>query len=371
MLTFHVLNVGHGSSVVVDFEGPAGRAFGVVDTNAAADQTPRAIGKLRALGAKELAFLCITHPHKDHFSGAFRIIQEFKGRIHQFYSCPMGDFLLKRERLKLFASKLAKLVNITDSETVRRAAYEFLQILKWADEGARTQQFEWHECSGDNFGIAPPGFSSVEISTILPPSKAKGAYVQLIENEDASVLGTQGENEISLALQFTFSGVTVVLGGDGSADNWAARRRYERNKQKGIAASIVNLPHHGSKYDCLPDVLTQLFISTGDRAAVTSANGMSHPHVEVIELLEQKQIKPYCTNLIPACGANAQTLLTLPAIDPQLARWIREVAHNAGQVQPCQGDIEIQIHSDGTFNVVPEFANLCGYRGDYLPLLAS
>ena len=132
-----------------------------------------------------------------------------------------------------------------------------------------------------------------------------------------------------------------------------------------INAQVVNLPHHGSRHDCDDATLSQLFAPNGDRVAVTSANGLSHPDLEVIKWLESKKIPPYCTNLIPACGANTCKLLILGQYDPQLARWLREVADNAGQVQACQGDVTVHVNEDGNFDVVPEHSNACAFRGDY------
>jgi len=103
---------------------------------------------------------------------------------------------------------------------------------------------------------------------------------------------------------------------------------------------------------------------------VSSADGISHPDVEVIEWLESNHIEPFCTNLIPACGAHVQRLLILPGLEPELARWIREVS-NVHQVQAYQGDVIIKIEDSGELTVKPEHNNLCSYRGDYDRLFAT
>jgi hypothetical protein len=282
----------------------------------------------------------------------------------------MGELMLHRDRLKKLGDKLKSIIDKSDGITERHAALEFMQILLWADTGVRSESLEWRECCGESSSLAPPGFFGVDVNTILPPNKAKGTYVSRIERGDVSITGTFHDNEISLAIQFSFAGITVAIGGDGTRNNFEVRRRYEANKKAKINAKVVNLPHHGSRIDCNPGVLDQLFSNVGRRIAVTSADGQSHPDLEVINWLEQNSIEPYCTNLIPACGANVQRLLMLPGIDPVLARWIREVAANLGCVQPCQGDVTVRIQEDGTFDVSPEYRNLCGFRGDYSRLIA-
>jgi hypothetical protein len=167
-----------------------------------------------------------------------------------------------------------------------------------------------------------------------------------------------------LAFRFSYKGKTLIFGGDVPAGNWELRRRYESNSKTALSGDVVNLPHHGSRIDCEKAVLVQVFAAAGRRIGVTSANGLSHPDLDVIRWLSSNKIEPYCTNLIPACGANAQQLLTLPGIDPGLARWIREVSANTGQVQTCQGDIVVRIDENGELEVVPEHANHCGFRAD-------
>ncbi len=363
-LTFHVLNVGQGSSVVVEYESSGSKAFGVIDSNCRARQTPRALSKLATLGARKLSFVCLTHPHEDHVSGLFTIIKAFPD-IDTFYCCPLGDLLGNHDRLKKLATKVKSLLKKTDHPDQRYAALEFGQILYWADQGVESGRLDWHECSGEDRCIAPEGFAGVDIRTILPPSRVKGGYIRRIAREDMSVFGRFEDNEISIALRFSYCGQTVVLGGDGTKENWEIRKRFEQRRGASISARAVNLPHHGSKYDCGAGVLDQLFAPDGKRFAISSGDGVSHPDVDVIKLLEARKIDPYCTNLIPACGANVSRLLPLPGLEPHLARWVREVASNSSASLHCQGDIAVRISDNGELQVQPEHANACAFRGDF------
>lgn len=368
MLTIHVLNVGHGHSAILEYNNGAETVFGVVDSNVPSGETvPRALKKLHQLGAKRLSFVCLTHPHKDHFKGLHKIITAFNGSIDYFFSCPFGALFQHPDRLRKFALRLQEIYKSSQGDPVKEAQ-ELLWIVKWAKEGMDAGSLDWRECAGEHLQLAPPGFAGLSIATILPPNKSKGAYIQQIERQDGFLLGTFKENDISLALQITYGGAVVVLGGDGTAANWTDRRRWERNTKAPINATVVNLPHHGSSRDCPDDVLEQLFASQGDRAGITSANGHSHPGFEVIKWMENHAVKPYCTNLIPQCGANAQKLLTLPNLEPRLQRWVREVATSANKVQPCQGDVSIIIDAAGKIEIDREFKNACMYRGEYIAL---
>lgn len=368
MLKLHILNVEHGSSVVVEFDSGTERAFGVVDSHwPSSAKEPKALVKLKELGAKKLSFICLTHPHKDHFKGLYNIIRAYHGSIEHFYTCPLGGLFQNPDRLAKFSLKLQKLYKTSEGEPAKDAI-ELLQIIRWAEQASKGGSLDWRECAGEHLQLAPSGFGGVSVATILPPTKAKGSYIQQIERQDGLIIGSFKENEISLALEFVYGGTVIVLGGDGTVANWTDRRRWENNSKKFLNAAAVNLPHHGSHRDCPDEVLAQLFSKTGERAGVSSANGHSHPSFEVIKWMETNSIKPYCTNLIPQCGANVRQLLNVPNIDPRLMRWANEVASNLGAVQPCQGDVTLTVDQAGIVTVTRELQNMCAFRGEFASL---
>ena len=79
MLTFYILNVGHGLSVVIEYSREHNSVYGVVDSNVGAGGTPQALLKLRELGATSLSFLCLTHPHRDHFPAQIKLSEPLVG----------------------------------------------------------------------------------------------------------------------------------------------------------------------------------------------------------------------------------------------------------------------------------------------------
>jgi hypothetical protein len=243
-LKFYFLNVGHGSSVVIELDEGGSRQFGVVDSNATASAIPKALLKLQERGAEQLSFVLLTHPHRDHFSGLFDILTSYGTKIGLFYTFPMGDLISNRSRLKKLASHLRKVSQLTDGDAERNAAFELLQIIRWADGRAS----DWIECAGEKFTLGPPGFQSVDIATVMPPKASKGDYIARIDREDPAMFGNMSDNDVSLAVCLSYQGKTVLLGGDAPRDNWLARRRFERNTKDGrLEASIVNLPLIGPR----------------------------------------------------------------------------------------------------------------------------
>ena len=164
---------------------------------------------LRRLGAKRLSFICLTHPHKDHFSGMVDVISEFAPDIDMFYSCPLGDLLNRPDRLKRLARNLQRIRKETDGFLQRKAALEFCQILKWASGLGK----KWEECGGFESRIGPLGFGDVRITVLQPPRTVNGDFVSRIEREDPTILGSFNENALSLAIQFEYCGSSIILGG--------------------------------------------------------------------------------------------------------------------------------------------------------------
>jgi hypothetical protein len=357
-LIFHFLNVGHGSSIVVEAEKEGKRFFGIIDSNCPRGEVPKALTKLRQLGAERLSFVCLTHPHKDHYSGLFGVISAYEGRIDNFFSFPMGDLIQNKDRFKKLVTNFQSILKKTDGTTERYAALELIQILRWAD----SLQSDWVECAGNDNRIGPFGFADVDVTTVLPPRAAKGGYIDRIEKGDSTLLGNVDDNDLSLAISFEYAGVRILLGGDATAKNWEIRKRFELNTGRAPAAQVVNLPHHGSRYDNPDDVLDRLFAPSGERYAITSANGQSHPSPEVIGWVSNHEIHPYCTNLMASCGATIARLNPLPAVDEELARLVREAAKDPVQIQVCQGDVAVTIDDEGKYTVTPEYNHFCAYR---------
>ncbi len=369
MLTLHVLNVGHGSSTVIEYSHPSrGKIFGLVDSNAHAKEEPKALRKLKSLGASELSFVLLTHPHRDHFSGLMRTINAMGGKIGHFYTPPLGDLLNNKKRLKAVIEALKK-YSANDNSTIRSAHAELIDILMWAYQFVKCGG-EWHECSGDANVLGPDGFSGVEVTTIIPEPRVKGDFFTSLDKGEPWMSGRIA-NEVSLAVSLKYQGHTLVIGGDATSRNWTHRRRFEQSTNTHIGATAVVLPHHGSRYDCDREALQQLYESNAstDRFGISSGDGEHHPDQEVIEWLQTSGIKPYCTNLIPQCGAHIKKLNAIPNLDPVLANWVREMSISKNHQAVCQGDITISIGDTGAVTVTTEEKNFCAYRGDYKGLL--
>lgn len=369
MLQIWVLNVGHGDSIVLKYVGPTGTSFGVIDSNHdSSSGDPAALKLLRDLGATELSFVMLTHPHADHFRGLLSILDSFT--VRTFYTYPMGRDLA---RLKSAGTKYLDAALLSDCPTVITAAEEFVRIIIAADKKRKLHSMEWLPVEGPTNRIRPFGFAEVTINALLPFKKAKGEYFNALDSNRADSIESELQNVLSIAIDIEYGGQHVALCGDALKRSWIDHRRELQKANERVSFSVVKLPHHGSAADCDSTVLDYLFESQPGRQrgiAILSAEGSRHhPSPSVLRALRDRGIMPYCTNLSTVCGNNVREVVFADkTLSPELAKVLNIAGARTTDGparQPCQGHICVTVDPNGEIAVNRQFQNSCTYRGDF------
>ncbi|MBA3045047.1 MAG: MBL fold metallo-hydrolase [Euryarchaeota archaeon] len=95
-LCVHVLNVGDGDNIIIQFPEVDGqRKFAVVDCY----NSKKTLDYLNKLGVKELEFVCVTHPHFDHIRGVPNLLEAYKGKIREFWDSGFRHTSLTHENI--------------------------------------------------------------------------------------------------------------------------------------------------------------------------------------------------------------------------------------------------------------------------------
>lgn len=364
MLRLHFLNVDHGDCIVLEHESEGVRSFAIVDSNSNAKDEPRALLKLRAIGATHLNFAAVTHPHADHFLGMSEVLKEYAGKTEIFYTFPID-----RAELKKMIGAVVQSVTGIDDQIYSRSARQFAEVMMAGKEIAESEEGDWITPLGESTTLMPSGFKGVKFTAILPPGRVKGKFFEDIQNNQFD-LRERNSNNVSMALLIEYAGHEIILGGDGTKENWSFLQRARSRAGLEFAPTVVKLPHHGSEEDSGKAVLDLLFQNRPQKVtpiACISANGRTHPSNEVLDELIAKGIHPYCTNLAERCGAKAREMVTSADCEPELARFLNSVASidSVGRKQPCQGDISITFAADGSIDVATQYNHPCAYRGEY------
>lgn len=265
-LRLHVLNVGHGDALLVQF--PRG-TWGVVDAGSQLPPASLDVGGLilrylRAWDVTELAFLCVTHPHRDHDSG-IRLLLESELNIGEFWRCgylPVPG----RDQIR------------PDWEAYMHAA------LRRRDAGRLAMPPAWHVSDHRNI-------DGVEITCLAPTP-------QLVEQ---AVRQWRNPNNASLVLALTWEHRTMLLGGDAEQPAWDTAA-VQMAALALPRAQIFKIPHHGSRRGVPPAALPAVAeTGTGYAAIITCTREAGFPNGALLEAIWATRGQVWCTTRCAAC----------------------------------------------------------------------
>jgi beta-lactamase superfamily II metal-dependent hydrolase len=287
-LALFVLNVGDGDGIVLRLpDDDGGESYAVID----AYSGKKTVGLLDALGARDLRFVCATHPHIDHIAGLGAVLKRFDGCVRAFWdagfrhtSVTYGALMeeVERQRIALLrpTSGFETYVGKTRISVLSPSIY------------LRNRY--------DTYGVDANNASIV----------LRIAYPERPPNEDYPA---EDEAEASLAAPSPPTR-TLILGGDAQTDAWGrvfdefphfvndqenwARAIRVRTGRQPLACDFFKVSHHGSKHGVNLELIERLGdrsgsgTSKGPSVLVTSsatgkASGDGFPHRVAQELLRE------------------------------------------------------------------------------------
>lgn len=196
------------------------------------------LSKNMAFWDKTIDLAIITHPHADHFSGYYYVI----------------------DRYSIVQVAEENLINTTDG-------YKLLQ------QKLKEKNIPQHTvAAGDNWWIG-----QVNIAIAGPTN-------QFLNLKDPDGIITNSKESGSLAVKVTYEDFSALLTGDAPLDE------MEEIAQTAIPGlDILQIPHHGSSTGIDGSVLDKL---TPALAVISvGKNTYGHPTKEILSLLEQRKIK--------------------------------------------------------------------------------
>jgi hypothetical protein len=294
-LEVHILGAGKGESIVIKL--PNGQ-WGVVDCYASSAADPdsnptRAF--LKSRGVEQLEFLCLTHPHDDHFSGMSTLIDEFQPREFWRPSC------LAPELVRLLAKYYAIRGIEEGEESLTASARELVRIyskvrtnvlegrLKVQRGVARMTVYPVPARQTGEFQIDCLAPSGTEIEVF------EGAILGCLDERSRIVsrLTRSHHNRISLVLRLVYGQTRVLLCGDLEREGWEVLR--EDFGTETLTASAVKVGHHGSPNGYC-DGLWRSLASNGRPVAVFAPSWAHRlPKIEAIEHISQFASTLYAT----------------------------------------------------------------------------
>lgn len=337
-LEVHILGGGQGESVVIKM--PDGR-WGVVDcfttSPATPDRNPAALF-LRARGVDRLQFVCLTHPHQDHYLGMMALINEFNPR--EFWR--FGS--LSHEHIRNLIHYHEARAIVTGRSEFSRSAEELLSLFGKSLEAveAKTMDVEFATARKT---LYPPSIEepkTFHIHSLSPTGNQTTLYEAAIvrcvkpDGRIGEKLSKSHHNNISVVLKITYGRSVVFLGGDLEKQGW--EELLSRYPDHMLKATAIKVSHHGSPNGYCDKLWERFCGDNGPIAVVTPSNQHKLPQKCAVSHITQhasaiySTCKPWYANDAPVAEEDTtpQSLKSLGAILGNMAAVLAPSRPTAG-----------------------------------------
>lgn len=367
-VTVHVIDVGQGLAVVVDF---GLNRLGILDCGGASRASSQAVYdfiKHRVEAARDLRilFLLVSHLDLDHIRALAPLLgdDEVANRVERVYCndlpyrhlwervrtwIPMTGFLQNREtKEKLYALRHLGLLIAKRSKSDPNFHVEVV-----APEGSDSNRFpvqlKLHRDADIVMEAWAPSqaLRDLSFSTGINPRERDSVFSG-VERDDW--------NSASTVITITSNGRRVLFAGDATHKTWSEVLSRASDRWTGVDLAIAW--HHGARLgDKGDDVLDAKVWSTVLRPAgsiVCISNGAGnpygHPHEESLKAIGSCQSQVFCTERRKRVSVRH----ALVGSD-EIARWLFETAATIDvyeeNLAACCGSIEISLSEVGAVSV--------------------
>lgn len=251
-LVFHVLNVGFGDNILVEFpvDKTGKRSYGLVDCRNF-QKTKQYLDNLMRIrpGKPKLEFVCATHPHLDHISGINPFLEDEKYQPKEFWD---SGFRHKSQTyIKILKSLLLQRITLIRVSSGMERYFGKVQVTALAPSIRLRNKYATYGVDMNNASIVLRFEHHVE-DVILARSR-------------------EYESSISLEAERQAGRSVVILAADAEYDSWShiteefpRLERTETHKPlvkkmvNYLACSALKVSHHGSMHSAPLDVYEKM-----------------------------------------------------------------------------------------------------------------
>ncbi len=297
-----------------------------------------------------LAFVCLTHPHADHFSGIIDILRAYEGRIEELWMFQLDSTHWKRF---LFVQQRA-----ATAPSRRKKYEELVAIFMHLKQFLKNDRLRFLQAN-----TSVPDRGPVSIDCIAPHPKQLGLYQQgLAKWFDRPELYRAEENLLSVVLRFRYGNALVILGSDAPKAGWINMYRESKKRGQRFQPDLVKVSHHGSS-DAFHGEIWQHMTRPGSIHAAISADPREygHPDREVIVSLSEMKVRLHCTNYPSYCLRRSRKDLSKFQGLPDRLRFTLFMLDRTSNAPllPCNGDLHFSVSGDGTVEFSHQFNGFC------------
>lgn len=330
-----------GESIVI--RTPRGR-FGVVDAYASDwidGRSNPTLTRLKALGARKLHFVALTHPHMDHFRGLPAIFAAYPGQVEFFWRPPWGHFDLFDTFVREFEAEKdeERRDDLGRSIPILRRLFEFAE----AEANANRLKTKTLQNDGDvpNDGsMLHEAEHDFSIMCLGPSTGVSSPYQKKLTDKTVSTVMHGAKpvwggphNEISAVLAIRYGDWIGVLGGDTEKPSW--KDIIERRGSLLNAARFFKVSHHGSDTGSFPELWDSVQ-SEKCETVVTCYFSQGIPNESGLQYLRASRFSLHSTNSALATHLYKNDTKPVPV---------------EFEMSNRPGEVRVTVNADGIMNV--------------------
>jgi beta-lactamase superfamily II metal-dependent hydrolase len=283
LLELHVLSAGVGESIVLHL--PNGE-WGVVDCYASSvddADTNAAIHFLKQRGVHRLEFLCLTHPHDDHYRGMSHFFDLFDVRYFwRFGGMPgekLANLAIQIEGSALVARDSHAVEAVNDFQRTLNRVTALRKARSLRVKHMIDIQSLYPEPSSET---APFQVLSIAASTNQVETFEEGLKACFTKQGKLRKKGPKLDpNTVSAALLIRFGSTVIILGGDVEKQGWVETVRLLGEDK--LAAHAVKVSHHGSPNGYIDGLWAAFARNGGPYAVITPFQKHRLPEQAAVE----------------------------------------------------------------------------------------
>ncbi|TAE19152.1 MAG: hypothetical protein EAZ95_02510 [Bacteroidetes bacterium] len=291
-------NVGQGDSIILEWDKDGEEQIGIIDCNKHEGQNP-VLEFLRAKQLKSIAFIALSHPHEDHFSGMLELLEY----------CEANNVIIKKflHTMRIDQRHLLDWANINDN-----ARKMLARLISKVDELYKNKIIILELYTEAHWSLPLP--NSIEIRTIAPSKDELDAYVRKVRQyqEVDEKRCSQAANLLSTVFAITDKNNTIILTADAEIE--AFDRIAERDSECFEKRLVLcQVPHHGSKKNHKISFWKNFSKKVFCPAVISAGENLKykHPDYQVVEDFVNEDFKVYATNNVNGMQDFIDSWLTL------------------------------------------------------------
>lgn len=353
----HVFGAKRGESIVLRLPD---NQWGVVDAfipNLRQPERSPLITFLRSRGVENLSFVCLTHPHADHYMGMSYLLENFPPQKIWIFGGASTRHLWKKLAFSIRAAALAKMVDAGDLENSDEFERILTKIQELHKDAARVPRVEVRRMEIDLALLSLDCDPPLRVISIGASGGQALRYEEHLEKcfnaEDGGLARKEpnvNHNMISGGLLIEYGHARVVLGGDIDVAAWEETVRILQPAR--MRSNLVKVSHHGSSTGYCQGLWHHLSPNKHSVAVLTPFSIQGLPSPEGLAHISQNAKSIYTASVGGAREAtdweNASSEFYFQGESLDALLTVRSVFSKTSPVtESLDGCCTFLIHSDG------------------------